>query len=262
MELKTALSGGSTPYGNHDGTGRAIVCVEELVSGLKSWPGALDSAVQGCEQVMMLDAVAAPLRRAHNSDPSMRWMRPGQVCGRTLEWMESDRDIKLPPPTKLRDYSFGIRSSNAAKLANAARVAALPGLTSAGVRPAQRAPPASGRRGRCGFWGSPYSIKVAASSAAPVVVGNYATTVLVLDLLRAVTVFIMILGELEREEKLRVEAMLNYFLHAFHTQNDELAAANVSCAQIDFLRGSHTAQEERVRMADAEAGPGENAAIS
>lgn len=36
-------------------------------------------------------------------------------------------------------------------------------------------------------------------------------------------------------------------------KKDDLAAAKVSCAHINFLRGSLTAREERVRMVDADA---------
>lgn len=101
-------------------------------------------------------------------------------------------------------------------------------------------------------WGGPYGRMMAARPAAPMVVGTRATNVMVVDLLRAVPGVVLLIEKLFREEQVSMEAVLNSCHHAFHMQKDELEAAKVSCAQIDFLCTSLTPQEERVRLVDAE----------
>lgn len=86
----------------------------------------------------------------------------------------------------------------------------------------------------------------------PVVVGSHVTRVLVVDLLRAVARIVLLIGKIAREKQVSVELLLNYCLHNFNLQKDELAAAKVLCAQIYFLLGSLIAREECVWMADAE----------
>lgn len=86
---------------------------------------------------------------------------------------------------------------------------------------------------------------------ATAVVGTTATTVVIVDLLRAVTGVVLLIGELPKEEQVRVEAVLNYCLHALNTQKDELATAKLFFAEIEYLRGSRTAQEESVRLENA-----------
>lgn len=109
MQLEAAWSVVATLYDDHDNTGRTIVCGEEILSGLEAWYGALDSDVPCFSQGMQLDVVAARIRRARTSEPAVRWMRPDQVSGRTLEWVEADRDENWLPQTKLGGYSLSGR---------------------------------------------------------------------------------------------------------------------------------------------------------
>lgn len=83
---------------------------------------------------------------------------------------------------------------------------------------------------------------MATRPAALVAVGTPDTTVFLVNLLRAVPGVVLPIWKPYKKEQVSMEELLNFSLHASHTQKDEVAAAKVSAAQKYFLRGSVTVQ--------------------
>lgn len=125
------------------------------------------------------------------------------------------------------------------------------GFNATGAGPAHRALLGQEEKESVDF-GAAYGRTMAARPSAPVVVGTPATTVMVVIMLQAMPCVVLVIGELVKKEQASMEEVFNYCHNASHTQKDELTDFNVSCAQFYFLRGSLTAHDGRVQLADAE----------